>query len=183
MSRRERTVRACQCGCGREVYANRLTEVTIDQALDKTLRISRTRKRFWVTRECKEAFEEELGMLHLLEQLARAWAPVPRSQWWLINFWLNPLYPWPRVFWSYCRRIRAGRRVMQLQHAIYERNKGFQYARARAIQSLIMFASPRFLQNFLARRFIGRLKRIEDARATGLATLEVVAKAAQAQVG
>jgi hypothetical protein len=71
-------------------------------------------------------------MMVLLEQLIRAWTPDPRSRWWLVNAWLNPLYPWPKNLYRWWRRIGACRRVMRLQHAIYERNKGFAYARARA---------------------------------------------------
>jgi hypothetical protein len=137
-----------------------MVEVSIDRAIDHTLRVSKTEKRFWVARECKEPFEEELGMLYLLEQLSRAWVPEPRGRWWLINFWLNPIRPW-ELLWRYWRRVGAARRVMRLQHAIYERNKGFAYARARAIQSAVMFACPRFLQGFLARRLTGRLQKIE----------------------
>lgn len=162
MSGRERAKQVCDCGCGREVYHNQLVVVAIDTAIDETLRVSKTTKRFWVTRFCKVPFEEELGMMVLLEQLLRAWTPAPRSRWWLVNAWLNPFYPWPQNLYRWWRRVHAARRVMRLQHAIWERNKGFEYARARAMQSAILFGTPRFLQGFLARRFMGRLKRIEE---------------------
>jgi hypothetical protein len=161
MSRRGRLKRTCDCGCGRRVYQNKLVQVTVDQAIDQTLRVSKTTKRFFVTADCAEPFEEELGMMVLLEQLIRAWTPDPRSRWWLVNAWLNPLYPWPKNIYRWWRRVGAARRVMRLQHAIYERNKGFAYARARALQSAIMFGAPRFVQGFLARRLTGRLKKIE----------------------
>jgi hypothetical protein len=161
VSKREREQRLCDCGCGQKVYLNQLVRVTVDEAIDHTLRVSKTKSRFWVTRKCKEPFEEELGMMILLEQLVSAWTPPPRSRWWLVSFWMNPSRPWVDLY-RWWRRIGASRRVMQLQHVIWERNKGFAYARARAMQSAILFASPRFVQGFLARRFMGRLKRIEE---------------------
>jgi hypothetical protein len=167
MSKREREQRRCDCGCGRVVYINQLVRVTVDEALDHTLRATKTKSRFWVTRQCKEPFQEELGLMVLLEQLVSAWTPRPRSRWWLVDFWMNPSRPWTDLY-RWWRRIGASRRVLRIQHCIWERNKGFAYARARAMQSAILFASPRFLQGFLARRFTRRLKRIEEFGPEGL---------------
>jgi hypothetical protein len=169
-----RALRACDCGCGRKVYTNQLVEVTIESALDMTLRRTATTRRFWVTRACKEAYEEELGMMVLLQQLAEAWTPRRRTRWWLVRFWFNPATPY-EDFYRWIRRVGAAKRVMMLQHAIHERNRGFEYARARAIQSAILFAVPqwpRFFQSFLARRFTVRLKRIEETRQKALEAAE-----------
>lgn len=164
MSRRGRVKRKCDCGCNQYFYANQLVQVTVDQAIDHTLRVSKTTQRFFVGRNCKEPFEEELGLMILLEQLIRAWTPEPRSRWYLINFWLNPFYPWPKALYRWWRRVGAARRLMRVQHAIWERNRGFEYARARALQSATMFGAPRFIQGYLARRYKGRLQKIEEAQ-------------------
>jgi hypothetical protein len=57
----------------------------MEQAIDPSCRVTKSAKRFRVTRPCKEPFEDELGLMYLLEQLARAWVPEPRSRWWLVS--------------------------------------------------------------------------------------------------
>lgn len=169
-----KALQACDCGCGRKVYQSQLVQVSIETALDMTLRQTTTSRRFWVTRACKEAYEEELGMMVLLQQLAEAWTPRRRTRWWLVRFWLNPVTPY-EDFYRWIRRVGAAKRVMLLQHAIHERNRGFEYARARAIQSAIMFAVPqwpRWFQGFIARRFMLRLRRIEETRQKALEVAE-----------
>jgi hypothetical protein len=148
----------CDCGCGKEVFNNQLVEVKIEQAIDRSLRKTVTSKRFWVTRECKEPFEQELAMKLLLQQLVEAWTPPARTRYYLINFWLNPARP-PLVLRNWIRRMIAARKVMRLQHEIHERLHGFEYAKVRATNSSILFGAPRFMQGFLARRFTHRLQK------------------------
>lgn len=175
----------CDCGCYREQYHSQLVVVTIEQAIDPSLRQTSTSQRFWVLRECKEKFEEELGMMVLLNQLVRAWPPPPKTRWWLINAWLNPLYPWPTRLRSWWRRVGAAKKVMQLQHAIYERpnkirfgeKEGFERTRQKAMQSAILFGAPRFLQGFLANRFLIRAKRKASKDATRAPTIVTKAEA------
>lgn len=152
--------------------------VGVEAAVDETLRQTKTKRRFWVTRPCKKPFEEELGMMVLLEQLVTAWTPPRRSKWWLVRYWLNPSAPYSD-FYRWWRRVGGARRVMLLQHAIHERNRGFEYARARAIQSSILFASPRWLQSFLAHRFMLRLRRIEETRLKAMEVAEARIEEAQ----
>lgn len=156
---RERTKQLCQCGCGVSEWPHKLVQVSIEQAVDISLRQTTTSRRFWVRKQCETAWTEELGMMVLLEQLIRAYPPPARSRWWLIYFWLNPFYPWPRVLRSWWCRVGAARKVLRLTHAIYERTKGFDYARDRAMRSAVLFGCPRFLQGFLAKRFLIRAKR------------------------
>lgn len=158
---------ACDCQCGRMAYHSQLVEVAIEQAIDISLRQAKTTKRFWVLRDCKEAFEEELGLMVLLNQLVRAYPPAAQTRWWLVNAWLNPFYPWPWLLRSWWRRVGAARKIMQIQHGIYVRPKqillgpraGFEWAHRHAMQSAILFGCPRFLQGFLAKRFLIRAKR------------------------
>jgi hypothetical protein len=159
VSKRERMKQVCDCGCKREVYHNQLVEVTVDRSIDETLRQAQTTKRFWVTRACKVPFEEELRLMMLLQILVEAYPPPAQTRWWLINAWLNPLYPWPRVLAVWWKRVGAARKVVRFQHAIHERNRGFEYAHTRAMQSGVLFACPRFMQGFMARKFLAKAKR------------------------
>lgn len=119
----------CDCQCGGEDYWNKLQVVEVEQATDKTLRETRI-KRFYVLPDCKEPFEEELAMMQLLEITIRRWAP---------KFW------WQRMF--------VARRVLRLQHGIFVRNKGFDFARQHATRSMILFVAPAFLAKILHRKF------------------------------
>jgi hypothetical protein len=154
----------CDCGCGGMAYHSQMVVVEAEQAIDKSLRRTTTSKRFWVLRDCKEPFEEELAMTILLRQLATAWVPKPQKKLWLINAWLNPLYPWPLHLFNFIRRVNAARKVMRLQHAVWERTRGFEYARTRAMNSALLFGAPRFMQGFLARRLTRRLAKAEALR-------------------
>lgn len=126
----------CGCQCGREDYFNRLETLEIEQALDEAGRRTRV-KRFYVLPEHKEAFEAELGLMQLLQITIRRWA---RKPWYL--------------------RIAVTRRVMRLQHGIFERNKGFDFARRHAIRSAVLFAAPAPIAAFLHKRFA---KELNDA--------------------
>lgn len=140
----------CQCGCGREVYPNQLTEVKVEIAKDQTLRET-TNKRWIVTRGCAQAFESELELLEVLKAIVLRWRPRQKTFWQRANF-LRTLDLW----WM---RIGAARNVMRLNHEIYVRTKGFEWARRNAIQSALLFGAPRFLQEFLAGQFIAQFKR------------------------
>lgn len=181
--KRERTRAKCQCGCERLAYQNELVEVTIERATDKTLRQSKRVQRFEVLRACKESFEEELAMMYSLQVILEHWTPPARGDYWLIYFWLNPFYPWPAVLWRYWLRVGAALKIMRLQHAIYERSEkikrgdkaGFQWVHDHAVRSAVLFGCPRFMQSFLARRFLIRAKRKEAKRgAEQAANLAVV---------
>ena len=141
----------CQCGCNREAYANQLTEVVVDVATDQTLRQAKTKQRFRVLRQCQKPFEEELGMMTCLQLIVNQWAPKPKTLAQKLNV-LATLDQW----WL---RIGAALKVMRLQHAIYERTRGFDYARQRALQSAILFGCPRFLQGFLSKRLLAAARR------------------------
>lgn len=147
----------CDCGCGREVYHNQLKEIKVEEAIDETLRQSQTKARFWVTPQCVAPYTEELKLMTCLQIIVQAHPPSMQTRYWLINAWLNPFYPWPRILRSWWRRVGGALRVMKLQHAIWERTKGFDYARTRAKQSAVLFGAPRFMQGFLARRYTKRL--------------------------
>lgn len=139
----------CECNCGRSAYFNKMVEVVVERAIDHTLRQTQTAKRFLVLKQCKEPFEEELAMKFMLQQIAQAWQrKLPLSPW----RWVNPFHPM-LLFVNWIRRINAARRVMRLQHAIFERTLGFSYARKRAVNSAVLFGAPRWMQGFLARRF------------------------------
>lgn len=141
----------CECGCGKTAYYNQLVEVVVEQAVDKTLRQTEEKQRFLVLRACKKPFEEELGYMTLLLIIANKWAPTRKT--WAQK--LNVL----RTFDLWVMRIGQARQVMRLQHATYERTKGFEYARKRAWRSAVMFGCPRFIQGFVARQFLRKMKR------------------------
>jgi hypothetical protein len=153
---------ACECGCGVEVFQNQLTMVKVERAVDETLRQT-TRRTFYVRRECKEAFEEELQCMALLALIVTKYPPPGRTRYWLVNAWLNPFWPWPRLLRAWWRRVGASLQVMRLQHAIFVRTRGFDYARIRARQSAILFGVPRFMQGFLSKRFTRKLIKAEKA--------------------
>lgn len=129
---------ACACGCCGEGYWNNLQCIEIEQALDAKGQQT-TLKRLYVLPECEEAYEAELGMMQLLRITIQRWAP--------------------KVWW---KRLAVARRVLRLQHGIFERNKGFDFARKHAIRSMILFVAPAFLGNFLHRRFA---KQMNEANA------------------
>lgn len=163
----------CDCGCGRMAYHSQLTMVTREHPVDDSLRQTATSRRFWVTRQCKKPFEEELVMMEGLNNLVKLYPPPARTRYWLINAWLNPFYPWPRLFRSWCRRVKQARKVMQLQHAIFERPKGFEYAHDRALKSALLFGCPGFMQNWLMKRFIAQAeKEKEDATSPELTVVK-----------
>jgi hypothetical protein len=163
---KERMKVVCDCGCGREVYHNQLVQVIVETPVDETLRQAKTRQRFWVTRECEQPYKEELILMHKLMEITVHYAPRPRTRYWLINAWLNPFYPWPRHLRNWWRRVGGAVRVMKLQHAIYERTRGFDYARERALQSAVLCGCPRFMQGFLAKRYMLKAKK-KEAKANG----------------
>ncbi len=132
-----------------------MTEVVIEEAIDRSMRQTVTSKRFLVLPKCRDDFESELGMKLILQKLVVAWAPKQKTVAQKLNV--------PLTFYNWCRRIVVARRVIQLQHNIHERIYGFEYAHVRAINSGVLFAAPRFMQGFLARRFTARL-----AKATAL---------------
>lgn len=145
----------CECGCGKFAYHSQLAQIEVEHADDKNRRKSGRRRIYWVTKACQKPFEEELGLQKVLTDLVLAWRPTPRTKW---RFWL-----WPIVFNNWLRRLGVARRVMQLTHEIYERPRGFEYARVHATNSAVMFGAPHFLQGFLARRMAKRLKKEVDA--------------------
>src|ERR1700747_3159403 len=110
---------ACEWGCGKSAYFNQLTEVVIEEAIDRSIRQTVTSKRFLVLPKCKEAFEHELGMKLILQHLVVAWVPKKKSFAQQLNV--------PLTLFNWLRRLAAARQVMRLQHAIHERNYGFQY--------------------------------------------------------
>lgn len=129
-----------------------MTHVSITQALDaEGKRLEHTRVH--VARSCKDAYETELGLTKMLQVVARRWAPEPKTFWQKANVF-RTLHQW----WL---RIGAAVEVMKNSHAINERTKGFEWARRHAIQSAVLFGCPRFMQGFLARRFLVRTKRRE----------------------
>lgn len=148
----ERMKQQCDCGCGGADYHNRLATVEAEEAIDGNIRQTRTAKRFWVLRECREPFERELGLMIMLEKLVRAWAPKPKTFLQRLNV--------PRTFYWWCRRVAVARQVMRIQHAIHERTRGFEYAKVRALSSALLFGAPRFMQGLLAWLFIRRLRRV-----------------------
>lgn len=147
----------CDCGCGQEGWHNQMTKVEVEQAVDQSLRTTGTIKTFWVLFGCRKDFERELGMKFVLQGLVNAWAPKRKTLLQRLNF--------PLTFCNWCTRIVVAKKVMQLQHEIHERNYGFEYAKTRATNSAVLFAAPRFLQGFLARRFVGRLKKATEKAA------------------
>lgn len=157
---------ACACGCGRKAFHSQLVEVTIEHAVDASLRQTKKGSGFWVTMACREPFEQELGLMILLKQLVQAYTPKPRSRWYLVNFWLNPIRPY-QLLRSWWRRVGAACRVMQIQHGIWERpkqmllgrEKGFEWTRRHALQSAILFGAPRFLQNWLNLQMVRRAEK------------------------
>jgi hypothetical protein len=136
--------------------------VEIEQAIDNDLRKTGTKKMFWVLPKCRKQFEIELALTILVQKTAQAWAPPARGKWWLVNAWLNPYYPWPRLLYNWIRRISVARQIMRMQHAIWERTRGFEYAKIHATNSAILFGAPRFMQGFLARRMMQRLKAAKE---------------------
>jgi hypothetical protein len=158
---RRKQLLKCECGCGREAYYNQMTEVVVEEAIDESLRQAKTKKRFLVTRGCKKPFEEELGMMTCLQLIVNRWSPKPKTLAQRLNV--------PRTFVQWWQRVGGALKIMRLQHAIYERTKGFEYARIRATQSAILFGCPRFLQGVLARRFLAAAKRKEAARDNAVA--------------
>jgi hypothetical protein len=160
----ERMKVACDCGCGRKAYHNQMVIVEAEQAVDREMRKAGMTKRFWVLRECREAFEEELALTVMLQKLVTVWAPPARGRWALVNAWLNPFYPWPRLLYNWIRRVNAARNVMRMQQAVWERTRGFDYAKVHATNSAILFGAPRFMQGFLAKRFSKRLAKAEQNR-------------------
>jgi hypothetical protein len=173
---RERMKVVCDCGCGQVAYHSQLTQVIIETPVDETLRQAKTRKRFWVLRGCREAYEEELALMRSLMMITIHFAPKPPVRWGLVNAWLNPFYPWPRLLHAWWRRIGGAIKVMRIQHAIYIRpyqlrygpKEGFQRAHDRALQSAILCGCPRFMQGFLAKRYMLKAKKKEkEAKANG----------------
>jgi hypothetical protein len=166
---RESKLVLCDCGCGQKVYHNQLVEVTVETPVDETLRQAKTKTRFWVTRKCKEPYEEELALMRSLMMITVHYAPKPSTRWWLVNAWLNPFYPWPRLLRDWWRRIGGAVKIMRIQHAIYIRpfqlrygpKEGFQRAHDRALQSAILCGCPRFMQGFLAKRYLVKAKNRE----------------------
>ena len=141
----------CECGCGGEGFFNQMTEIVVEEAIDRTMRQTVTSKRFLVLPKCKKPFEEELGMKLILQHLVVAWVPKTKT--------LSQRLNLPLTFYNWCRRIAVARQVIRLQQAIHERNYGFEYAKVRAINSGVLFGAPRFMQGFLARRFTARLRK------------------------
>lgn len=157
-TKRQRQKVACQCGCGEFGYYNQLEEVKIEQASDHARRQTKLTKRFFVLRKCKPLFEDELRLIKALQILNYIWVPKPKTFHQKCNVALT-LYNW-------CRRMGMARQVMRMVHAIDERTKGFDAAHDHAMRSSILFGAPRFLQGFLARRFLLRAKRKEAKDAT-----------------
>lgn len=163
-----RKLHPCECGCGKEAYWNQLTEVVVEEAIDETLRQTQTKKRFFVLRQCKVAFEEELACMTHLQIIVRFWGGVALQRKTALQR-LNLI----RTFILWWKRIGAAVKVMKLQHAIYERTRGFEYARTRATQSAILFAAPRFSQGLLAKMFLRRAQK-KAANAANSTTTTVV---------
>jgi hypothetical protein len=157
----------CDCGCGGKAYHSQMVTIETEQAIDKDLRKTGTTKRFWVLPKCREPFERELALTVMVQTMSKAWAPPPVTRWWLLNAWFNPLYPWPKHLINWIRRLNAARQVMKMQHAIWERTRGFEYAKVHATNSAILFGAPRFMQGFLARRFTKRLRAAKEKSAGG----------------
>ena len=152
-----RVLQQCDCGCGGEAYHSQMVTIEVEQAIDKSLRTAGTTRRFWVLRQCKKPYEEELACSLLLQRLVTVWTPRQKTLLQKLNFLLT--------FYNWLTRIVVARQVLRLQHAIFERNYGFEYARTRATNSAILFAAPRFMQGFLARRFTRRLAKATAAAA------------------
>jgi hypothetical protein len=148
----------CECGCGKELYFNQLVLLEVQEASDKTLRKTKTHRRFFVTPQCREPFTDELALMEILQALARAWAPKKKTVFQELNI--------VGTFINWCRRMSAARQVLRIQHGIWERTKGFDYARKRALRSAFLFGCPRFMQGFLAKRF-AREDRLEKLLAGG----------------
>jgi hypothetical protein len=136
----------CECGCGKEVYFNKLTLLEVEEAKDETRREVKQR-RFFVTAECKEPFEQELVLEQLVQALVKAWVRAPASR----GFLERLFFPW--TFYVWIRRLFVAKKVMQMQHAIWERRKGFDYARKRAVRSAVLFGAPSVLRGWLFKRF------------------------------
>lgn len=131
----------CQCGCGQFDWHNKMVVVEAEEAVDHDIRKTGTVRKFWVLSQCREDFEHELALTIMLQKLIRVWYDKP--------------------FW---KRIFVAHNVLKMQHKIWERTRGFEYARTHATNSAILFAAPRFIQGFLARRFGKRLARAEEKR-------------------
>ncbi len=146
--KRSREKVVCQCGCDTPAYWSELTEIRVEQATDESARQTHLVKRFWVLRECKAPFEEELALMRNLTLILHVYAK--------------------KSFWKRLTRVRQ---VTRCQHAIYERTHGFKFAHDHAMRSALLFACPRFLQGFLARRFLLKTKRKQLRDATRTPTL------------
>lgn len=160
----------CECGCGGEGFFNQMVEVKKERAVDETLLKRVTERTFLVLSRCREPFEEELALMELLQQLVVAMAPRGR-RWSLLRYWFVPSAPYVDLH-DYCLRFGRAVQVMRLQHGIYERTRGYEYARRRALRSGILFASPRFLQGFISKRFTKALAAEEKKKMRQIAPLE-----------
>lgn len=136
--KRSREQQVCGCGCGQLGYWSHMTEVKVEQATDESGRQTQLVKRFHVLYACRAPFEEELALMRHLALILQCYAS--------------------KSFW---RRLPRIRQVTRCQHAIYARTHGFRWAHDHALRSALLFACPRFMQGFLARRFLIRAKRKE----------------------
>lgn len=133
----KKSLTKCECGCERSDYYNRMVDVEIEEATDKTLRKTKV-KYFRVLKECKKPFEEELGIQILFKIAIRAGMKMPMRQ-----------------------RVWRARQILRMQHAIhirknqiiYGQEEGFRMTRAKAMSSAILFAVPKILVGTLFRHF------------------------------
>lgn len=149
----------CECGCKQMVYSNHLTEVTIEEHKDDTMRETVVVKRFRVTKECERPFTQELELQQFLKILAIRWRPKPKTLLQRINL--------VRTAWRYARRVKDAHKVMRLTHGIHERSRmlamgkeaGFKWTKDHSIRTAVLFGAPVFMQGFLHRRFLLRAVR------------------------
>lgn len=110
---------ACECGCGRSEWFNKLQTFEIPIAVDESLNQVGVGRRFLVRKECLEDFVQELKALRLLTDMTRRYSG---ASWWL--------------------RMTRVRNVAKLQFIINIRLKGFEETRKISMRSSIMFALP-----------------------------------------
>lgn len=139
----------CECGCGRSGFLNQMSTVKVMRATDETLLHKVLDKQFLVLHDCKKPFEEELAIEQLM--ILRFVAHAPKGKTLLQN--LNLV----ATFRAWVGRLKEAGQILRMQHARWERTKGFEYARQRAIHSAWIFAMPRIAVPYFARRWKGYL--------------------------
>lgn len=110
----------CGCGCGQPVLANNRMELV--RSTWTSGGISRPgRQAWWVRRDCRPAFEDELLRIHAVEEVVRTNASA-----------------------GLLRRLAVAAQVYDLQRDIHQRRRGPQVAAGIARRAAVRFVAPRW---------------------------------------